>query len=236
MWRFSAGDSSGSGRRLRCKRGADRSRSSIDSGRSRAKPASATPASYRAKPPIPTRFRADPREIANAALNRDPRAHIRYAALPNIAPARLALFSCLRAGGPRAQRPRLARAGAPARSPSTALWPRRRGAGALLREGGWIKVFRTPRGRDRGLADAEETRALGVSFAALDREALLRARTPSRRGGDRRRAFLRSAYDPRSGGARPGLCRPFHFQGRPHFHRRRGHARDGGRRFQAGDR
>src|SRR6202012_4624178 len=47
------------------------------------------------------------------------------------------------------------------------------GGEALLRGGGWIKIFRTPKGRDAGLAEAEETRPLGVRFAVLDRDALL---------------------------------------------------------------
>ena len=47
------------------------------------------------------------------------------------------------------------------------------GAGPLLREGGWIKVFRTSRGADAGLADAEEVRPYGVAFDVLSRDQLL---------------------------------------------------------------
>src|SRR5271155_5545480 len=36
---------------------------------------------------IPYVFPRSPRDIARAALNREPRAHIRYSALPSIAPA-----------------------------------------------------------------------------------------------------------------------------------------------------
>ena len=43
----------------------------------------------------------------------------------------------------------------------------------MLREGGWIKVFRTPRGEDAALADAEEGRPYGVTFDMLSREKLL---------------------------------------------------------------
>jgi len=119
----------------------------------------------------PYTFPRDPREIANAALNRDPRAHIRYAALPNIAPAiwRYFLASAPEARERSGRGLRALVAGAVAEHRALAAAA---GAGALLREGGWIKAFRTPRGRDRGLADAEETRALGVTFAALDGDAL----------------------------------------------------------------
>jgi len=46
-------------------------------------------------------------------------------------------------------------------------------SGPLLRTGGWIKVFRTPRGRDAGIADAEEVRPYGIPFDVLTREQLL---------------------------------------------------------------
>ena len=47
------------------------------------------------------------------------------------------------------------------------------GAGALLRETGWIKVFRSARGRDQGLAEAEEAHRFGVNYTTLDRGRLL---------------------------------------------------------------
>ncbi|MBN3771654.1 FAD-binding oxidoreductase, partial [Burkholderia sp. Se-20378] len=47
------------------------------------------------------------------------------------------------------------------------------GAGALLREGGWLKVFRTAATRDAETRDAERWRAeYGVTFDALDAAAL----------------------------------------------------------------
>ena len=92
--------------------------------------------------------RARPARSSRAALNRDPRAHIRYCALPSIAPFLWRYF--------------LASSPAPALRDGAWRWPRwsRRGAAehrafaraagaeALLREGGWIKVFRTARGEE----------------------------------------------------------------------------------------
>ena len=121
---------------------------------------------------FPYTFPRDPLEIAAAALNRDSRAHIRYSALPAMAGA---LWRYFRASAP-APRERSGQglralvAGAVAEHRALAAAA---GAGDLLREGGWIKAFRTPRGQAQGLAEAEETRRFGVSYAALDRDALL---------------------------------------------------------------
>jgi D-amino-acid dehydrogenase len=41
-----------------------------------------------------------------------------------------------------------------------------------LREGGWIKAFRTPKGEDAGLRDAEEVRPYGVVYERLNRARL----------------------------------------------------------------
>ena len=119
----------------------------------------------------PYTFPRDPLEIAAAALHRDPRAHIRWPALPAMAGA---LWRYYRASAPATrersgQALRALVAGAVAEHRQIAA---EAGAGALLREGGWIKAFRTPLGQARGLAEAEETRRFGVSFAALDRDAL----------------------------------------------------------------
>ena len=122
---------------------------------------------------FPYMFPRAPGEILNAALNRDPRAQIRYSALPSIAPF---LWRYFLASSPakRGSRPRWRCAGwSSARLAEHRAFAERRGSGALLREGGWIKVFRTPRGEDAALADAEETRPYGMPFDLLDRERLL---------------------------------------------------------------
>jgi D-amino-acid dehydrogenase len=121
---------------------------------------------------FPYTFPRSVAEIALAALNRDPRAHIRHAALPALAPA---LWRYWRASAAASRersgeglRALVARAVAEHRRIAAEA-----GAGALLREGGWIKVFRSQRGEARGVAEAEETRAFGVPFSVLDRAALL---------------------------------------------------------------
>jgi D-amino-acid dehydrogenase len=121
----------------------------------------------------PHTFPRHPAEIASAALNRDPRAHIRHGALPALAPALLRYWQAS-APSPRARsgvglRALVAQAVAEHRRLASAA-----GADALLREGGWIKIFRTQAGRAQGLAEAEEAAAFGVNFAVLDRDALLK--------------------------------------------------------------
>jgi D-amino-acid dehydrogenase len=121
---------------------------------------------------FPYTFPRAPAAILTAALNRDPRAQVRYSALPAIAPF---LWRYFLASSPSA-RLRTARA---MRGLVELALAEHRGfatpanSGPLLRSGGWIKVFRTPRGRDAGLADAEEVRPHGVTFELLDRDRLL---------------------------------------------------------------
>lgn len=125
---------------------------------------------------FPYTFPRRPAQLIAAALNRDPRAHIRYAALPALAPA-LWRYFLASAAGPRARSGRALRAlVAPAVAAHRELIEAA-GAGALMREGGWIKVFRTQTGLAQGVADAEETRSFGVDYEVLDRDALL-AREP----------------------------------------------------------
>ncbi len=110
-------------------------------------------------------------DIVNAAFNRDPRAHLRYEALPALAGA-LWRYYRASAAAPREQSGRGLRAlvaGAVAEHRQLAAAA---GAGALLREGGWIKAFRTAQGRERGLAEAEESHAFGVAYTPLDRDGL----------------------------------------------------------------
>ena len=120
----------------------------------------------------PYTFPRDPSEIWRAALNQDPRAQIRHSSLLGIAPA---LWRYWRAS---ARVPR-ERSGEGLRAlVALAVQEHRQiaeaaGASALLRESGWIKVFRTARGRDAGMAEAEESHRFGVPYTALDRDALL---------------------------------------------------------------
>jgi D-amino-acid dehydrogenase len=112
------------------------------------------------------------REIAVAALNRDPRAQIRYGALPAIAPFIwryfLASSSAGRIASAKAARPLIARALPEHRALAAAA-----GSEQLLGDRGWIKAFRTEHGRQEALAEIEETRPFGVTARLLDREALL---------------------------------------------------------------
>ena len=124
---------------------------------------------------FPYVFPRAPAEIAGAALNLDPRVQIRYARAASIAPWVVALFPRLLAGSRR--RPRGdgdARAGPRCVAEHRAL-AEAAGAGALLREGGWIKVFRTSRGEDLALADVEETEALRHRQRDADRDASSRS-------------------------------------------------------------
>jgi len=116
---------------------------------------------------FPYAFPRSPREIALAALNRDPRAQIRHGALPAIAPWLWRYFQAS-APGPRlasaaALRPLVARSVAEHEAFATAA-----GAGALLRKGGWIKAFRSERGRQKALADLEEVKPYGIAAEMLD--------------------------------------------------------------------
>ena len=121
---------------------------------------------------FPYTFPRAPAELLRAAFNKDPRAHIRYSALPAIAPFLWRYFLSSSA------QKRLASAKAMRALVERAVEEHRgfaldAGSGALLREGGWIKVYRTPRGRDRALADAEEVKPYGVKSEPLTRDALL---------------------------------------------------------------
>jgi D-amino-acid dehydrogenase len=124
-------------------------------------------------------------EIAIAALNRDPRAQIRYAALPSIAPWVLRYFLASspqgRSSSAEAARPLVAAALPEHRALAAAA-----GAESLLRNEGWIKIYRTERGREAVLADIEELRPFGVATRLLDREALTAMEphlTPAAAGG-----------------------------------------------------
>ena len=111
-------------------------------------------------------------EIATAALNRDPRALIRYSALPAIAPW---VWRYFLASSPQKRidiakmaRPLIASALPEHRALAAAA-----GAEALIRDDGWIKAYRSERGRQAALAELDELRPFAVSARVLDRAALL---------------------------------------------------------------
>ena len=112
------------------------------------------------------------REIARGALNLDPRAHIRYGALPSIGPAVFRYFAASTPSGKnataRAMAPLLARASA-----EHLELAQEAGANALLRRGGWIKAFRSARGEDMANREAEELKPYGIKPTFLDRAALI---------------------------------------------------------------
>jgi D-amino-acid dehydrogenase len=110
-------------------------------------------------------------EIAVAAMNRDPRALIRYSALPSIAPWVWRYFLASspqgRASSAAAARPLIAAA-----VPEHRAFAAAAGAEALLKGQGWITIYRTERGRTAALADLEELRPFGVAARSLDHAAL----------------------------------------------------------------
>jgi D-amino-acid dehydrogenase len=110
-------------------------------------------------------------EIAVAAMNRDPRALIRYSALPSIAPWVWRYFLASspqgRASSAAAARPLIAAA-----VPEHRAFAAAAGAEALLKGQGWIKIYRTERGRTAALADLEELGPFGVAARSLDHAAL----------------------------------------------------------------
>jgi D-amino-acid dehydrogenase len=121
---------------------------------------------------IPYTLPRDPAEIANAALNRDPRAHIRYGALPANAEALWRYFQF-------SNSPRVAETAA-AMKPLVFGSPDEHrklaeaaGAGDLLRPTGWIKVWRTAGGEDSARRDIEALKQYGVRVRFLDRDGLM---------------------------------------------------------------
>lgn len=121
---------------------------------------------------IPYTLPHDPAEIANAALNRDPRAHIRYGALPANAEA---LWRYFRFSGSS----RVAETAA-AMKPLVFASPEEHrklaaaaGAGGLLRPTGWIKVWRTAQGEEMARRDVEDLQPYGVEARFLDRDGVI---------------------------------------------------------------
>ena len=110
-------------------------------------------------------------DIARAAMNRDPRAHIRYRALPSIAPAIWRYFLASTQPRKLATGKVMAPLMAAAAEEHLKL-ARDAAAEALLRKGGWIKAYRSERGRDLAHGEAEELKPFGIKPAFLDRAAL----------------------------------------------------------------
>jgi D-amino-acid dehydrogenase len=121
---------------------------------------------------VPYMFPRYLREIALAALNRDPRAHIRYGSLPSIAPALWRYFQASTQKGKNETAEAMA-AFVGAASAEHRKLAEEAGAGALLRATGWIKVFRSPRGEDSVHEEIEELKPYGVKPTLLDRAALI---------------------------------------------------------------
>ncbi|MGO9421840.1 NAD(P)/FAD-dependent oxidoreductase [Roseiarcus sp.] len=121
---------------------------------------------------IPYTFPRDPAEIANAALNRDPRAHIRYAALPASAQALWQYFqfsnSSRVAETAAAMKPLVFGAADEHRRLAEAA-----GRSDLLRPTGWIKVWRTAQGEDNARRDVEALKQYDVRVNFLDRDGLM---------------------------------------------------------------
>ncbi len=120
---------------------------------------------------IPYTLPSDPAAIASAALNRDPRAHVRYAAMPASAPALWQYFQF-------SNSPRVAETAA-AMKPLVfgAAEAHRKladeaGCGDLLRPTGWIKVWRTAKGEEQARRDVEDLKRYGVVADFLDRDGL----------------------------------------------------------------
>jgi D-amino-acid dehydrogenase len=119
----------------------------------------------------PYMFPRRPRDIAKAAFHRDPRAHTRFGALPAIGPWLWRYFLASspqgRLASAAALRPLVARSVA-----EHEAFAGPAGAASLLRKTGWIKAFRTERGRQTALAEVEEVRPFGVHADILDRARL----------------------------------------------------------------
>ncbi len=120
---------------------------------------------------LPYLFPRAIREIARAAVNRDPRAHMRHGSLPSIAPAIWRYFQAStqtrKAATGKVMAPLLFAAAA-----EHLKLAQDAGASGLLRSGGWIKVYRSARGRELAHAEAEELKPFGVKPVVLDRAGL----------------------------------------------------------------
>jgi D-amino-acid dehydrogenase len=120
---------------------------------------------------FPYMFPRDPREMTMGALNRDPRAQTRYSALASVGPWIWRYFL--------ASTPKAKQTGAQALRPLTArsvveheAFAAPAGTSALLRKSGWIKVYRSERGRQAALAEVEALKPYDVGSVQLNSEQL----------------------------------------------------------------
>ena len=164
---------------------------------------------------FPYTFPRAPGEILKAALNRDPRAHVRYSALPSIAPF---LWRYFLASSP-AKRLASARA-----MRGLVELASERTSGLRARPRGRVRCcaravgsrFSAPRAaRDAALADAEEGAALWRDVRRAEPRAIARAGAALERARPRRRAFQEPADDLGPAGAREVLRRPVRRARRP---------------------
>ena len=154
-------------------------------------------------------------EVARAAVNRDPRAHMRYNALPSIAPALLRYFRA-------STQPRKAATG---KIMAPLLFAAADEHLKLAQDAGAARAVARRR-LDQGLpqrAGAGYGASRGRGAQTVRRQAdharprrADRARAPCGRQGDRRRPLCRAAVDPRSGRAHPELRGPVRQARRPH--------------------
>jgi len=121
---------------------------------------------------LPYLFPRNPRELALAAVNRNPNAHVRYGALPAIAPALWRYFRASTDAGKSETARAMHKLVAGAIGEHVKL-AEAAGAAALLRRGGWIKVWRSARGEESVLEEIDELKPYGVAPKLLDRAALV---------------------------------------------------------------
>lgn len=122
---------------------------------------------------FPYLFPRDPRELACYALNLSPQAHYHLAALPRLAPW---LFRYFRESAPqRAHRNAMAALPLVERclEEHEALLLLS-GASELVRRTGWIKLYRTAHGLEKGLAEAARIEPFGLRAENLDARSLAR--------------------------------------------------------------
>jgi D-amino-acid dehydrogenase len=158
---------------------------------------------------FPYVFPRDLTEIALAAINRDPRAHIRHFALPSIAPALWRYFKASTVAG-RSETARAMAALVGGASAEHRKLAEAAGAGALLRQTGWIKVWRSPRGEEAVHEEMAELKLYGIAPVLLGRAGLEALEPHLGAIGPRRRPFRRSHDDAGPAGAdeklRGALC------------------------------
>ena len=120
---------------------------------------------------LPYLFPRDPRELALAAINRNPDAHLRYRALPSIAPALWRYFRASTDAGKSETARAMASLVGAAIGEHLKL-AEAASATELLRKGGWIKIWRSARGEGSVLEEIRELKPFGVAPKLLDRAAL----------------------------------------------------------------